>query len=271
MNTRQYTELEKVKLKIKALAAMTVSNGCSEEEALSAMHVVGRLLQQYNLTMNELDVRDASYKTIYMDIGRTRRHPIDHCVVALANFVDAKTWFQKQRAVRTYTPKYDVILKRFRPEFTKPIPQNSKFAFFGQESDMEIVEYLFKVILAAINTESILFKQSDDYRNTSFAKKSAYVAFQKGMATRISHRLTTMKKENDDALATAKSTGRALIVLKGQLTEDAFKKTGVKLTTNYNHSQIKDYTAWMAGHKAGEKVNLSRPLTDRNKVKGYLT
>jgi len=71
------TNLDDIKLKIKALAAKTVERGCTEHEALSAMAGVGRLLQRYNLTMNELDVRDSTYKTIYIDIERAHRHPID--------------------------------------------------------------------------------------------------------------------------------------------------------------------------------------------------
>jgi hypothetical protein len=63
-------ELDRIKLKIKALAAKTVSNGCSEEEALSAMLGVGRLLSQYNLKMEECDVRKSPCKTLFMDISR---------------------------------------------------------------------------------------------------------------------------------------------------------------------------------------------------------
>src|SRR4249920_3164345 len=89
------TELDKIKLKIKALAAKTVANGCSEHEAMSAMLGVGRLLSQYNLKMEECDVRETKCKSIFIDLGRIRRHPIDSCITALANLVSAKCWFHR--------------------------------------------------------------------------------------------------------------------------------------------------------------------------------
>jgi hypothetical protein len=53
-----HSELARVKTKIKALAAKTVEAGCSEHEALHAAEMVGRLLDQYNLSMDEIDIRE---------------------------------------------------------------------------------------------------------------------------------------------------------------------------------------------------------------------
>ncbi len=53
----QTTELARVKARIKALAEKTVANGCTKAEALSAAEMVGRLLEQYALSMDEIDVR----------------------------------------------------------------------------------------------------------------------------------------------------------------------------------------------------------------------
>jgi hypothetical protein len=56
--TKQNDELIRVKLKIKALAAKTLDNGCTEHEAMTAATKVGELLEQYNLSMSECDVRE---------------------------------------------------------------------------------------------------------------------------------------------------------------------------------------------------------------------
>jgi hypothetical protein len=243
------TELDKIKLKIKALAAKTVDNGCSEHEAMSAMLGVGRLLSQYNLTMEECDVRQSPCKTIYIDIGRTHRHPIDHCVVALANLVSVKCWFHRH--------------------YGKP----SSYAFFGQESDLELVDYLFKVIHRAIETESELFKQDERYYVIGEAglRRSATVSFQRGMACRISQRLSELKKQNDAELARHRPTGTSLVVLKKQLIEEEFKKSGVKLGTTRATYRINNRSAFDHGHAAGNKVNLSRPITGQGKTGGLLT
>ena len=54
----QQTELEKVKMRIRALAARTVDRGCSEAEALAAAQKVGELLEVYGLTMSEVELRE---------------------------------------------------------------------------------------------------------------------------------------------------------------------------------------------------------------------
>jgi len=253
-------ELDRIKLKIKALAAKTVSNGCSEEEAMSAMLGVGRLLSQYNLKMEECDVRQSPCKTLFMDVGRQKRHPIDSCVTALANLVSAHCWFHRH--------------------WGKP----AAYAFFGQCNDLELVEYLFKVIHAALVHEAEEFKQTEDYVlagsadgfftcGHAGARRSAYVSFQRGMSVRISHRLVQLKLANDAELARHRPTGTALIVLKKQLIDDEFKRSGVKLGNYRGKWKIGDELAFVAGKKAGEKVNLSRPLTkdSENDVKGLLT
>jgi hypothetical protein len=52
----QTTELTRVKARIKALAEKTVSNGCTEAEAMAAAEMVGRLLERYALSMEEIHV-----------------------------------------------------------------------------------------------------------------------------------------------------------------------------------------------------------------------
>ena len=57
---QQKDELARVKTRIRALAEKTTSNGCTEAEALSAAEMVGRLLERYALTMEQIDLRVAS-------------------------------------------------------------------------------------------------------------------------------------------------------------------------------------------------------------------
>ena len=249
MNTSQISELDKVKLKIKALTEKTVDNGCTEQEALAAMQGVGRLLSQYNLSMDELDVRQSTYKTIFIDINRQRRHPVDGCVIALAKLISAKTWFHKNRH------------------------GTGKYAFFGDAVDLELVEYLFKVIHSAMEAESQKFKNTAEYKECPISKKTAYVSFQKAMASRVSHRLQEIKRENDIAMK-QKVTGTALVVLKDQLIKEEYSawldKNNYKLKTIYRVATPIYGKAYEKGLAAGDRVNLSRPLTSK-KSSGYLT
>src|SRR4051812_20637233 len=67
------SELAKVKARIKALAAKTVEAGCSEHEALHAAEMVGRLLDQYNLSMDEIDIREEICVLSEVPAGSRRR------------------------------------------------------------------------------------------------------------------------------------------------------------------------------------------------------
>jgi Protein of unknown function (DUF2786) len=240
--------IDAIKFKIKALAAKTVANGCSEHEAMSAMQGVGRLLAAYNLTMEECDVRESKCTTIFMDIGRERRHPIDSCITSLADLVNARCWFHKS---------YGTMGK------------HSSYAFFGQEQDLELISYLFKVIHSAMEHESELFKQEDAYLYAG-SRRSATVSFQRGMATRIGQRLREMKQENDAELARHRTTGTALVVLKKQLIEEEWKKEGIRLTSARSSYSIRDYSAFGHGQQAGDKVNLSRPIKGHGRANGGL-
>jgi Protein of unknown function (DUF2786) len=246
------TELDRIKFKIKALAAKTVANGCSEHEAMSAMEGVGRLLSQYNLTMEECDVRESACRTIYLDIGRQRRHPIDSCITSLADLVNAKCWFHRRWDKHGRAP--------------------SAYAFFGQEQDLELIEYLFKVIHSAIEHEAEEFKQEDAYQLAGDAgkRRSATVSFQRGMATRIGQRLRELKAANEAELAKHRVTGTALMVLKAQLIEEEWEKQGVRLSGGRSSWRIGDGSAFMHGQKAGDRVNLNRPLGGAGKANGGL-
>lgn len=95
---RQTNELDRVKARIKALAEKTVSNGCTEAEAMAAAEMVGRLLERCALTMDEIEVREQRCAQVEVRIGGQRRRPVDCCVTAIARFCDCKVWFSRDEA-----------------------------------------------------------------------------------------------------------------------------------------------------------------------------
>jgi hypothetical protein len=86
----QTAELAGVKARIKALTDKTVANGCTEAEAMSAAEMVGRLLERYALSMDEIEAR--CVKAEVPMGGQRRRRPIDACVPAIARFRDREVW-----------------------------------------------------------------------------------------------------------------------------------------------------------------------------------
>ena len=51
--------LDKLKVRIQALRAKTVDNGCTEDEALSAAAKVAELLDRYDLSLTDVELRAA--------------------------------------------------------------------------------------------------------------------------------------------------------------------------------------------------------------------
>ena len=235
----QTDELKKIKLKIFALAQKTIENGCTEHEAMSAMAMVGRLLSQYNLNMSEIDVREQICKTLNIPTNRANRHPITFCIMSLSKLFSAKVWQNK-----SYTA-------------------GISFSFFGQENDLIMIEYLYKIILAAMDNESIRFKHSPLYIASS-NRKGAYVSFQQGMAHRVSERLAEMKNEQNAEMAASYTGSRDLVVLKDQLVTEEFVKLNMKLKKSTVQARVRNGSAYNSGRSAGDKVNLSRPIGQGN-------
>lgn len=198
----QRKEREKVKARIKALTEKTVENGCSEAEAMAAAAMIGKLLTQYNLTMDEIDLREETFATVRIDGRVSRGDPMFSCVMGIAAFCDCKTWFTQGN--------------RYQP---------NRYSFFGHESDTQMVVYLFNVIQEAIVTEVATFKKTDAYRN-AYSKKGATTSFQTGMANRIGNRLYQMKREQNDAIQKAEEERQkraAEQALKASLREKIFE------------------------------------------------
>ena len=211
----QQSELTKIKFKIKALAAKTVDAGCSEHEARVAMDMVAKLLTQYNLTMSEIDVRESVCKTITINSGSARHTTAGNCVTALASLVHAKVW---------YTTRYNDAWKR-----------EIHYNFFGQEQDLDLIEYLYKVIDSAADYETEVFKSTPDYINAVQHRKSLTISFSHGMSDRIRSRLFELKRETEAELRKSRDFERNVEKYEVRQTDDEYQvyEDGVATTDTF--------------------------------------
>ena len=76
----QTIELTRVKARIKALTEKIVASGCTEAEAMSAAEMVGRLLERYALSMDEIEIRSSRCVQREVPLGGKRRRPIAQAV-----------------------------------------------------------------------------------------------------------------------------------------------------------------------------------------------
>jgi hypothetical protein len=90
--------LDKLKLRIQALRAKTIDNGCTEEEALSAAAKVAELLDRHDLSLTDVELRAAPCERRAYETHRKKRIPLDDCIGAIAHFCDCRVWREKNAA-----------------------------------------------------------------------------------------------------------------------------------------------------------------------------
>jgi hypothetical protein len=230
---RQDTELERVKARIRAMAERTISNGCTEAEAMAAAEMVGRLLERYALTMDEVELRETRCVQVEIPLPGRQRRPVDGCVPAIARFCDCKVWLVRGE-------------------------EGARYIFFGFETDTTLAVWLFQVISRAMAVELEAFRaRSPALRGTRL--RQASTSFQQGMAARLAARLETMHQEREAGVAAQRQTGTALILVKHRMVEDAFRQTGTRLVSG-GRRYLRQDGAFRQGEAAGERVNLNRPV-----------
>jgi hypothetical protein len=245
----QTAELARVKARIRALTEKTVANGCTEAEAMSAAEMVGRLLERYALNMDEIEVREARCVQAEVPIGGRRRRPIDACVPAIARFCDCKVWLARDARSTADDDDFDRTLSAAR------------YVFFGFETDTVLATYLFAVIDRAIRTEDAAFRRGNPaLRAVRLRRASA--SFQQGVAARVGDRLDAMHRDREASVRTQRSNGTALILARHRVVEDAFRETDVRLVSMAAIGRRRIASAFREGWSAGDRVNLSRPVTE---------
>src|SRR5450756_762590 len=106
--------LDNLKTRIQGLRSKTTDNGCTEAEALLAATKVAELLDRYDLSLTDVEIRDAPCEQREYETYRKKRIPLDDCVGAIANFCDCRVWREKNQA------------------------GEARYVFFGLRSDVEV-------------------------------------------------------------------------------------------------------------------------------------
>jgi hypothetical protein len=231
----QQTELEKVKGRIRALAARTVERGCSEAEALAAAQKVGELLEVYGLTMSEVDLRQ------------------EICV---------------QREIVFTGPRLQALATIFLPiialtETKGWMVGRGTFVFYGLEHDMLMAEYLMQLVARAVDHEEAAYRASAAYQRSRVTAQNRLRSFRYGFADRVSRRIEELaahRRATEVAAHGPASTGTSLVLVKEAMIAEGFRGLGIRLRTSYTTRTVRDGDAFRSGQAAGGRVNLERPV-----------
>lgn len=223
--------LDRLKARIQGLRAKTTDNGCTEAEALSAAAKVAELLDRYDLSLTDVEIRDAACERLEYETRHKKRIPLEDCIGAVANFCDCRVWREK---APTGHPRY---------------------VFFGLRSDIEAAHYLTELIDLAVRSELGRYKTGREYQQ--FRHQDRHVAnasFTLGMVISIAEKLTAMKAGRDQANNNA---GRHLVVLKSAVVEAELDRLDLKLETVRRPTRMVSPDAFDAGGVAGASLAIT--------------
>jgi hypothetical protein len=290
--------------KVRKLRARAEGAGSSEVEVEKAMLEMGKLLDTFDITMDEVSLAAEECKKVVIEYHDGGTYKLGTVTVAVARFCDCVTYYHKKS--NGYKRNPDGTIKRgpnridrwgnTRPGHQlkeKPTFQNH---FFGIESEAETAAYLMELIREALRSSLNAYKKTQEYKTYPGSKLSLTKSFVEGFASRMVSRLNMMKHEREEELEKARMAreemgesqnvtdaeraahlrrqGKStdLVALKAAKVEDDFhKQFGWKV--KYRRGGGGGGSSWTgrtAGGNAAEKVNLSRPVGNGGNYSGTL-
>jgi len=231
------TEKEKIAARIRALLAKTVENGCTEDEAIEAARKAAEMLEKYNLTMDEVRLRESPFA----------RHTEHH-----EDLVGERLWkvasaISHLTGARHWTSRAGV----------HPVEIN----FFGFDHEVEVAKYLLEICARAMRQEHKRLRRSLAIL-TKEARRRKIIPFLDGMADSLHFRIKALKP--------AEPTGKGLIALRNELIDTAMKDAGIRLEDAKRRPSRDLEDSYRDGVRAGESVSLNRGVSGPETSSGRL-
>jgi hypothetical protein len=225
--------------KIQLLKEKTVSNGCSEAEAMSATEKISQLLNEYDLSMSEVEMKSQVFEQNDLIVDGSVRKPIHDVVSTIGIFTDTKVWYAKKD-------------KKF------------VYSFFGAKNDVEFAHYLFSLLSNSMDFEYKKFQKTNEYK--MIGGKVARASFYKGMSYRLSQRLKDMKNtiKNDN-----QEKGIVLYDKMG-LVKQKFDELNLRLKNESRKHSISDTRAYYAGRKAADNITINKGVSNTKMAKVFI-
>jgi len=219
------SEREKIAARIRALRAKTVENGCTEDEAIAAAEMLARLLEKYNLTLEEAELRASPFEKhteTYHDWVGERLWKV---AAAVSYLTGARYW----------RSRYGVY----------PV----EISFFGFVHEVEVSRYMLEICTGAMRREM----QRRTNPLLSFRKQRAQAGpFLDGMADSLWRRIRALKPKQP--------IGTGLIVLHDALVEQAMKDAGHDIEDMRSRGSLTLEAGYLDGLAAGDRVSLNQGL-----------
>ena len=156
----------KIRVKVRALLAMTTDNGCTEAEAMAAAQKAADLMAEYNLSFATVDeVKAERYGARKRDIncGLGRRSPHEARLLAktIAQLFGCRAWQT----------------------------DDSRMVFFGTEADTEAAHQQYVIVVMAMEVEFAAYMRTPGRRDRRRNSRGSRTDFMDAMTSRLNRRL----------------------------------------------------------------------------------
>ena len=138
--------------KISALLEKTVTNGCTEAEALAAAEHAQSLMAKYGLSLSELETISSPLDAVEIDgtpIGDKRCHEVILCAPAIEFYTDTKSWHN-----------FHGIINMSRDRIRIHEQRGAILCYFGFPADVQVAIYLTQTLRRALDSEWYTFWQA---------------------------------------------------------------------------------------------------------------
>lgn len=245
MTIKTQTEEQKnLARKIKALLAKTVEAGASEAEAMSAFTLAHRLLEQHQMSLSDLDLREEGtcHSVQSMD------HIARRMSTLVGKYCECKVWMSDYQPVYKYVRIKNKEKKIFNGN------EYTKINFIGIKSDCDFAEWLMAALAGYVQGREMSYM---------FGELCATAADAEDFVTGCIDRINKRLREEIDARKAKRvvSTGRDLVPLKNAMITEAFAKLGISLKKEDNlNFRVMNQDAYARGNAAGDGVTFNRPI-----------
>lgn len=227
--------------RIRALLAMTVANGCTEAEALSAAEKAAELLAQYELTMDEVEMRASPFSASEQDHASD---DVGERFWVVANAISELT------NTRSWT--------------SRPGVHPVRYSFFGLAHEVEIASYLLEICSRAVRTEVQRAAIEGEWAFLRLAiRRSRRIGFIDGMCDRLADRIRDLRPP--------RPAGTGLVILRNALIDEEMRNRRIKLDSG-NARDSRDFDpSYLLGLLAAETVALDPGLKAPEKIAGEIS